>query len=338
MICADDTQLYLVLDSCSDGKLQRLEDCVRGVKAWTAENRLLLNDSKTEVLHLSSRFTRNPTPISTIKVGDCDVDIASEVRNLGVIFDQHMTFISQVDKVCRAASLAISKIGRIRKYIDRPTAERLVHAFVTSKLDANNSLLLGLPSSAISKLQRVQNSAVRLVLGVGGHRVNINDLRRNELHWLPVKDRIGIGLTPPYLKELLKHYKPSRSLQSSMLSLLEVPRTVSTSMYGERVSQSLRPSCGLSYHSNLEMLNHLPPSRNSYKLIFLITQRFNTVFLLLSMVPSWADVFSFTSVVFSLPSVRAVRFFGGHGFCCSFLHSSADWASCIYVQFFRLFM
>ena len=82
MIYADDTQLYLVLDSCSDGKLQRLEDCARGVKAWTAENRLLLNDSKTEVLHLTSRFIRNPTPISTIKGGDCDVDIASEVRTL----------------------------------------------------------------------------------------------------------------------------------------------------------------------------------------------------------------------------------------------------------------
>ena len=28
-------------------------------------------------------------------------------------------------------------------------------------------------------------------------------------------------------------------------------------------SQSLRPSCGIGYHSNLEMPNHLPHSRNS---------------------------------------------------------------------------
>ena len=50
---------------------------------------LLLNDSKTEVLHLTSRFRRNPTPISTIKVGDSEVDIASEVHKLRVLFDQH---------------------------------------------------------------------------------------------------------------------------------------------------------------------------------------------------------------------------------------------------------
>ncbi|XP_072039609.1 uncharacterized protein [Amphiura filiformis] len=213
MISRDDTQLYLVLDPSSDGQLQRLEDCVRGVKAWSAENRLLLNDSKTEVLHLSSRFSRNPTPISTIKVGDSEVDIASEVRNLGVLFDQYMTLIPQVNNVCRAACLAISKIGRFEIHRPAPRQKRLVHAFVTSRLDANNSLLFGLTSSAISKLQRVQNSAMRLVLGVSGHRVNINDLRRNELHWLPVKDRIVFkilmitykslnGLAPPYLKEL----------------------------------------------------------------------------------------------------------------------------------------
>ncbi|XP_072041338.1 uncharacterized protein [Amphiura filiformis] len=33
MIYADDTQLYLVLDPSSDDQHQRLEDCVRGVKA-----------------------------------------------------------------------------------------------------------------------------------------------------------------------------------------------------------------------------------------------------------------------------------------------------------------
>lgn len=246
MIYADDTQLYLVLDPTSDNPLKRLEDCIRGVKAWTTENKLLLNDSKTEVLHLSSRFVRNPTHLSTIGVGDAEVDIASEVRNLGALMDQHMTLKSHVNKVCRAACLAISKIGRIRRYIDRSTAERLIHAFVTSRLDANNSLLYGLPKSEISKLQRVQNSAVRLALGIcGKHRSGISDLRRDELHWLPVQDRIVFkilmitykslnGLAPPYLKELLTSYQPSRTLRSSTQALLEIPRTVSTITYGER--------------------------------------------------------------------------------------------------------
>ena len=127
----------------------------------------------------------------------------------------------------------------------------------------------------------MQNSAVRLVLGVCGHRVNINDLRRNELHWLPVKDRIVFkilmitykslnGLAPPYLKELLKPYKPSRSLRSSTHSLLEVPRTVSTSTYEERVFSVSAP----------KLWNRLPQQlRNAESLAtfkdFLKTHLFN---------------------------------------------------------------
>ena len=191
MIYADDTQLYLLLDpSTRDTQLHRLEECIRGVKSWTAENKLLLNDAKTEVLHISSRFIRAPNPITSVCIDESPVATCKQVRNLGAIMDQHMTSLSHVSRVCQSASLAIAKIGGIRKYIDRTTAERLVHAFVTSRLDSNNSLMYGIPNSSIVKLQRVQNSAVRLVLGVKGYQINVNNLRRTQLHWLPITDRI----------------------------------------------------------------------------------------------------------------------------------------------------
>ena len=153
--------------------------------------------------------------------------------------------------MCRSASLAISKIGQIRKFIDRPTTERLVHAFVTSRLDANNSLLYGLPNAIISKLQRVQNTAVRLV--IGKNRISVSKMRRDVLHWLPVKDRIVFkillltfkslnGLAPPYLKEILKPYEPTRSLRSSSHALLQTPKTVSTATYGERAFSVSAPN------------------------------------------------------------------------------------------------
>ena len=191
MIYADDTQLYLLLDSTNrDSQLQKLETCIRGIKAWTAENKLLLNDAKTEVLHISSLFLKELNPIPSVCAGQEDVVPSTQIRNLGAIMDQHMTSASHVNRVCQSASLAIAKIDSIRKYIDRTTSERLVHAFVTSRLDANNSLMYVIPNASIRKLQRVQNSAVRLVLGVKGYHANIDDLRRTKLHWLSVKDRI----------------------------------------------------------------------------------------------------------------------------------------------------
>ena len=93
------------------------------MKAWTVDNKLLLNDSKTEIIHITSRFKKSPIPISSINVGMSKVEISLEARNLGAIIDRYMVLSSHITNVCRSASLAMSMIGRIRKYIHRSTAE-----------------------------------------------------------------------------------------------------------------------------------------------------------------------------------------------------------------------
>ena len=77
--------------------------------------------------------------------------------------DQHLTMKAHVDKTCRLAMGAIRKIGQIRDHLDQRTAEMLVHAFVTSRLDSCNALLCGLPDAEIKKIQRVQNIPARIV-------------------------------------------------------------------------------------------------------------------------------------------------------------------------------
>ena len=132
MVYADDTQLYLTLDSADKSrKIRQMENCICDVKTWTAKNRLLLNDAKTEVVHILSRFKTESSSISSITVGQAHVNVVDEARNLGIVMDKHMTLTTHVNNICRSACLAIHKVGQIRKYIDRQTTERLVNAFVT---------------------------------------------------------------------------------------------------------------------------------------------------------------------------------------------------------------
>ena len=67
-----------------------------------------------------------------------------------------------------------------------------MHAFIPSQLDSCNSLLTGLPDKEISKLQRVQNAAARLIVG-SAKSEHMSPILQ-QLHWLPVKFRIDFKI------------------------------------------------------------------------------------------------------------------------------------------------
>ena len=56
-------------------------------------------------------------------------------------------------------------IARISRYPSRKSKERVVNALVTSRLDYCNSLMHGTTQHSLDKLERVQNSAARLIVG-----------------------------------------------------------------------------------------------------------------------------------------------------------------------------
>ena len=133
MAYADDTQVYLPFKSDeSAAEIKKIEECVLEVKNWTATNHLLLNDTKTEVVHMTSRFSKDNSSILSLKIRQSEVHVVDEVCNLGVVMDKNMTLTTHVNNLCRSAYLTVHKIGQIRKFIDTATAKRLVHAFVTS--------------------------------------------------------------------------------------------------------------------------------------------------------------------------------------------------------------
>ena len=60
---------------------------------------------------------------------------------------------NHISNMCRLSSYALHMIGKVRIYLDQATTEKLVHAFVMSRLDNYcNSLLYGLPVSLFSKI------------------------------------------------------------------------------------------------------------------------------------------------------------------------------------------
>ena len=148
-------------------------------------NKLKLNDDKTEALLLHApRSFRNIDVPDSLWVGTAEVTFTASARNLGYIISDSMCLDTHITNVCRSAYLAIRQIGSIRHFLTVDATKKLVCAFVLSRLDYCNSLLSGCPKYIIDRLQRVQNSAARLVFKAK-KRSHVTPLLRS-LHWLPI--------------------------------------------------------------------------------------------------------------------------------------------------------
>ena len=154
--------------------------------------------------------------------GDSSIASASQARDLGVIFDfdSSVTIKPHISNVIHSSAFQLRNISRIRKYLSRYANEQTIHSFITSRLDNNNALLYGLPANELYRLQKIQNTAAR-ILTFSRKSSHITPILE-ELHWLPVNQRMVFKLlmiaykcinniAPSYLSELLSQYSPTSS-------------------------------------------------------------------------------------------------------------------------------
>ena len=242
---ADDTQLYLSMKPDETNQLAKLQACLKDVKTWMTCNFLLLNSGKTEVIVVGPEHLRNTLCNDIATMDGFTLASSTTVKNLGVIFDQDMSFNSHIKQMSRTAFFHLRNIAKIRHILSLKDAETVIHAFVTSRLDYCNSLLSGCSKKSLKTLQLVQNAAARVLTGTK-KRDHISPVLAS-LHWLPVKARIEFkillltykalhGQAPSYLKELIVPYHPARALRSQDAGLLVIPRVCKSRTGGRAFS------------------------------------------------------------------------------------------------------
>ena len=155
-----------------------------------------------------------------------------------------------VNSKCSACFYYIKSIRRIRKFLTMDATKTLIHAYVISRLDYANSLLFGINKKLITKLQKVQNAAARVIYGCS--KTNDSAELLKELHWLPVAKRIVFkmlhfvyialhGLGPAYLKELLPDYHHNECYSLRSNSNLQLEGTRTSNSFGDRCFQVAGP-------------------------------------------------------------------------------------------------
>ncbi len=118
MLMSDDIQLYLSFRPDDPTVAVRISGCLADISVWMKEHHLQLNLANTELLV----FPATPTLQHdfTIQLGSSTITPSSSVRNLGVIFDDQLTFKDRIAKTARSCRFALHNIRKIRPFLTQP--------------------------------------------------------------------------------------------------------------------------------------------------------------------------------------------------------------------------
>ena len=134
------------------------------------QNFLQLNQDKTEVLVIGEKAKRERL---SAHLKTLALNTKYQARNLGVIFDADLNLENHIKKIIKRSFHHLRNIAKVQPFLSQADTERLMHAFITSRLDYCNSLLSGLPNKYISQLQMIQNAAARVLTKTGAHHTSL---------------------------------------------------------------------------------------------------------------------------------------------------------------------
>ena len=128
-----DTTLSLVSKDVrvlEDGLTSDLE----GVTKWVRDNKLRLNEEKTQMLLLSRRQRLQELGQVDVRMGGMKIARSKKVKYLGVWIDDHLTWQDQVEAVRRKCFAGLAKLKRLRNVLPSST-KKIFCALVQPHLD-----------------------------------------------------------------------------------------------------------------------------------------------------------------------------------------------------------
>ena len=129
---------------------------------------------------------------TSLNLGSVVIEPVHSVRDLGVILDGELSMIQHIGKISSICILRLHRMRKLRLVLEPSSIQRLISAFIMSRLDYCNAVLAGLPACTLTPLQHVLNAVDRLMVDLtAGDR--ISNITRS-LHWLPMEYRIRYNL------------------------------------------------------------------------------------------------------------------------------------------------
>ena len=227
---ADDSKLYNVIKSDSDQNV--LQNDINCVHKWSVDSNMIFNTNKCKVLHMSKRRSK---VVKQYKIGNDDLPIASETKDLGIIVTSSLSWNTHIQEISCKANRSLGLIRRIcgREIQDLQTRKALYTTIVRPQLEYASSVWSPMSKKCKRTIENVQRRATKFILNYP------EDMNYNErlfiLNLQPLEHRrqitdlvllfklkhnfIQSGLTN-HIKELTKPNRASRNFNKDNIKEL----------------------------------------------------------------------------------------------------------------------
>ena len=266
---ADDTQV-IVTGKKNDipSLVKKMESSLASLDQWFYGNALKVNSGKTQLITIGSRQTLRSLPDIKVSFRDTTLLSCNKVKNLGVTFDENLSWDSHVSEVSQRCIGNLIGLTHARRLLPRSVITTLVTALVLSQVQYCMPVYGNGTKKNMSKIQKILNFAARVIFARRKFD-HVSDLRER-LGWLPAQlmaDHRTLCLThkvlvsgePVSLAASLSHNSEIRQRRTRQDSSLHVPR--SRREAGKRRFCARAPALYNKLSSNLTSLSQRRYSR-----------------------------------------------------------------------------
>lgn len=165
LLFADDLKIFKAVKSLSDA--ESMQDDLDLVAEWCLANKMDLNVNKC----FKISFTRSPNPVEfNYSLRGILLNPCNEIKDLGIIFDNKMSFNAHINNITTRALKILGFIQRISIDFSIMTFKRLYCAFVRSVLEYGS--VVWNPNYAVYQdaIERVQKKFLRVIAFKNGYQ------------------------------------------------------------------------------------------------------------------------------------------------------------------------
>ena len=212
---ADDTQLYLKtkIDDAVETIIAINEDLER-IAEFSKNSFLKINEEKSKVIVLGTKKKLNlltkvkQIALAEIVMNNYAIERVSDVRNLGIVFDENMKWDIHVKGIISNAYYKLKLAYRYSRFLSEDSKIRVVESYILALFNYGSPVLQNLNSYTEARIQKLQNSCIRFIFGARKYdhiskfykkRKILNMSDRRDIQSLTIIHNIVNNHAPAYL-------------------------------------------------------------------------------------------------------------------------------------------